>query len=123
MSDKKQAVIHIYSTPFNAPQTLLDRGYAHQLAFRKATAPFHEFDSITGISLLSGDLNERLKQMELTRLESKFYNPFAKTVPQIFHSQNVQVGLVTQDIALQDHAATFGILQATSDCHITFVCD
>lgn len=58
--------------------------------------------------------------MELTRLETKFYNPNVTKYSEIFHRPGVKVALSTDDLGLKEHAFKLGIDANPSEAHILF---
>jgi hypothetical protein len=86
MSDKRKAIIQIFtqSTPENITE-VIEHGYTTRLVFRPQVDKFTVFDSISGLSQLVGPLHDRLTQIEMTRLERKFFNPYIKKYEELFH--------------------------------------
>ena len=84
MSDKNQAILHIFTQPVThlldnnemvSIETFIANGYSTKMVFRDDPATdFLVFDSLTGLSQIHGTLSQELKQIDMTRLERKFYN-------------------------------------------------
>jgi len=56
-----------------------------------------------------GPLHDRLNQIELTRLERKFFNPSIKEYKDLFH-RPLKACLLTAHKEYSEHAAKFGIV-------------
>ena len=128
MSDKKRAVIQIYTQePPAGVDSLISKAYPTHLVFREEPlTPLFVFESIAGLSQVQGTLNAQLRSLTLSELEMKFYSPYAQSFADLFHKSGVKAGLKT---SAHDEICAFakkygiGSADQIENCNILFTID
>jgi hypothetical protein len=126
MSDKKQALVQIFSIDISEQVVpFLPHGHCYHLVFRNDPLEVCVFDSISGLSQIASEsaLHQELSKKDLSQLERKFYNPSHKSFHEIFHKPLQSASIFTSHEPSLKHAQKYGISPGLSDACIQFNVD